>query len=530
MKEYDYVIIGGGSAGCVLAARLSEDGRTRVLLIESGGRDLSPLIHIPAGYTKFGATQYTWGYHTVPQKNLNGRELLYPQARVLGGGSSINAMIYMRGARSDYDEWADLGCDDWSYERVLPWFRKSESNSRLADEYHGTDGPLKVSDPVSMHPITRSLVKAAQQAGIPFTADFNGSRQEGVGFHQTTTFRGRRASAAVCYLRPALGRRNLSVITGVTVERILIEAGRATGVRLLDRRGAQTVRAAAEVIVTSGAIGSPKLMMLSGLGPADHLRAHGIDVVQDIPGVGENLQEHLNFPTTAECSGPFSYYGKDQWLRQTWWALQYALYRSGPLTTNVGEAGGFARTTPGLDAPDVQIHLMSALVLPHGINRVGAYGVTVGSNVLRPRSRGTLRLRSADPADMPLIDPNFFDDPYDVEHGLAGIELAREILRAPALAPLIKRERMPGNEVRTREDLLAFARREGKMDYHPVGTCRMGTDNLAVVDQQLRVRGVDNLRICDSSIMPTQISGNTNAPTIMIAERAAAFITGNTAA
>jgi len=524
MQHFDYVIIGAGPAGCVLAARLTEDPKVRVLLLEAGGSDRHPFIHIPAGYTKFNTHHFNWGMSTVPQKNLNNREVWYPQAKVLGGGSSINAMIYTRGARSDYDEWAALGCDNWGYDKVLPYFKKSEGNQRFADNYHGSDGPLTVSDPISPHPITRRLVQAVQQLGVPFTADFNGACQEGVGIHQTTTRNGRRASAAVTYLRPAMKRPNLVVKTGILVERILVKHGRATGVRYRAGSRTETVSINREVLLTSGAIGSPKLLMLSGIGPADHLRAVGIDVVHDLPGVGENFQDHLNFPVTAEAAGPYTYFGTDQWLRQSWWTLQYLLYRNGPLTTNVGEAGGFVRTSPHLDAPDIQIHLMSALVLPHGINRLAAYGVTVGSNVLRPRSRGTVRLRTGDPDDNPLIDPNFFSDPYDVEHGLAGIEFARQILKAPALAKILKKEIMPGSEVRTRDDLLAFARREGKMDYHPVGTCKMGIDEMAVVDQQLCVRGIEGLRVCDSSVMPTQISGNTNAPTIMIAERAAEFI------
>lgn len=524
-QNFDYVIVGGGPAGCVLASRLTETPDTHVLLLEAGGRDWHPFIHIPAGYTKFGASQYNWSMATIPQKNLNNREVWYPQAKILGGGSSINAMIYMRGARSDYDEWAALGCDDWSYEKVLPYFRKAEGNQRLADRFHGTDGPLTVSDPISPHPVTCTLVRAVQQLGIPFTPDFNGERQEGVGIHQTTTRNGRRASAAVTYLRPAMKRPNLTVRTNVLVEKILVKGGRATGVRFRSGNTVETVNAGREILLTSGAIGSPKLLMLSGIGPAEHLHSLGIEVTHEMPGVGQNLQEHLNFPVTGEASGPYTYFGADQWLKQTWWALQYLLYGNGPLTTNVGEAGGFVRTSPDLDAPDVQIHLMGALVLPHGINRLAAYGVTVGSNVLRPRSRGTVRLRSTDPTANPLIDPNFFDDPYDVEHGLAGIEFARSILKAPALAKILKREIMPGPDVRTRDDLIAFARREGKMDYHPVGTCKMGVDAMAVVDQKLRLRGLDGLRVCDSSVMPTQISGNTNAPTIMIAERAAEFVT-----
>lgn len=526
MQHYDYVVIGAGPAGCVLAARLTENPKLSVLLLESGPRDRHPFIHIPAGYAKLKPTSLNWGYSTVPQAHLDNRTLWYPQGRVVGGGSSINAMIYTRGAKSDYDEWAAAGCSEWSYEKVLPTFVSAENNARLSSPYHGNDGPLCVSDPISPHPITREMVKAVQQMGVPFTADFNGERQDGVGFHQTTTFRGRRASAAVCYLKPALGRPNLTLVSGATVERIVFEGRRATQVRFFQGRKQCAVGVGAEVLVTSGAIGSPKLMMLSGVGPAADLRRLGIDVVADLPGVGENLQEHFNVPVVAELNGPLSYYGRDQLWRQGLWTLQYLLYGTGPLTTTVGEAGAFIRTEPTRDAPDVQVHLMAAPVMPHGIERIAGYGITVASNVLRPRSRGTVKLRSRNAADPPLIDPNFLDDPDDLARGIAGLEFTRALLETPALRKLVKAELVPGPTVRTQSDLVAFVRRTGKMDYHPVGTCRMGVDSSAVVDQQLRVTGLDNVRVCDSSVMLTQISGNTNAPTIMIAERASQFITG----
>ena len=466
----------------------------------------------------------TWGYTTVPQQELDGRELPYPQAKVLGGGSSINAMIYTRGSRADYDGWAALGCADWSYDKVLPYFKKSERNIRLSGQFHGTSGPQYVSDPISLHPITRSMVQAAQQRGLAFTGDFNGERQHGVGYHQTTTFAGRRASAATSYLWPALNRPNLVIETRAIADKILFTYGRATGVSYRRRRRAETVHAKREILVTAGAIGSAKLMMLSGVGPADHLRALGIEVILPSPGVGDNLQEHLNVPVIASCSGPYSYYGRPQPVRHALWSLQYFLYRNGPLTTTFGEAGGFISTDASLADPDVQIHLMAAPVMPHGVQRLASYGITVACNVLRPRSRGSVRLRSANPGEPPLIDPNFLDEPDDLRRTVAGVEWLRGLLEAPALSPLIREEISPGPRVKTGSELAAYVRQVGKMDYHPVGTCKMGIDVMAVVDQKLRVRGLDGIRICDSSIMPTEISGNTAAPTTMIAERAADFI------
>jgi choline dehydrogenase len=524
MLEFDFIVAGGGPAGCVLASRLTEDPGVRVLLLEAGPRDWHPFIHIPAGYAMLRPGALTWGYSTVPQRELNGRRLLYPQGRVLGGGSSINAMIYTRGNRADYDGWAQIGCTDWSFDEVLPFFKKSERNIRLVGRYHGTSGPQYVSDPINLHPITRSMVQAAQQRGLAFTSDFNGERQEGVGYHQTTTFRGRRASAATCYLRPALHRPNLVVETHATVERILFVGRKATSVQYRRKGLASTVRASREILVTAGAIGSAKLMMTSGVGPADHLRDLGVEVVQPLAGVGCNLQEHLNIPVVATCSGPYSYYGASQPFRQALWSLQYLLYENGPLTTTVGEAGGFISTDPSQDRPDVQVHLMAAPVMPHGLERLAAYGVTLASNVLRPLSRGTVRLQSADTGVPPLINPNFLAEPDDLHRGVAGVEWTRELLSAPALAPLIRKEIAPGPRVSTKAELAAYVRQVGKMDYHPVGTCKMGVDDMAVVDQKLRVHGLEGLRICDSSIMPTQISGNTAAPTTMIAERAAEFI------
>ncbi|KAA9010033.1 GMC family oxidoreductase [Histidinibacterium aquaticum] len=523
---YDYIIAGGGSAGCVLAARLSESG-AEVLLLEAGYGDSHPLIHVPAGFTKLSGPRVNWGYSTVPQKHLDNREMWYPQGKTLGGGSSINAMIYTRGHRADYDEWSELGAEGWSYAEVLPYFRKAEDNARLCNAYHGVGGPLRVSDPISPLPITATFIKAAQQAGLPYSHDFNGAEQEGVGYHQTTTRDGRRGSAAVSYLRPARKRKNLTVLTRMQVRRILIEKGRATGVEYRSHKGQPgTAHARKEVIVTAGAIGSPKLMMLSGLGPAAHLKEHGIEVKANIAGVGENLQDHLDCYTVYDMNGPHSYNGSDQYIRQAGWALQYLLYKNGPVTTNIVEAGAFARVDPKYDRPDIQLHFLPAYVVDHGMMRIKGYGVSLYSNLLRPRSRGTVRLSSDRVEDAPLIDPNYLADPYDRKMAIEGLKLAREVMNQPAFSDFVARERMPGPDVQTDEDLAAYVRQWAKTDYHPVGTCKMGTDPMSVVSPELKVHGIEGLRVCDSSVMPTEISANTNAPTIMIAEKAADMILG----
>ncbi len=523
--QFDYVIAGGGSSGCVLAARLSEDPDISVCLIESGGRDRSLLFHWPAGFAKMTKGVASWGWSTVPQRHMKDRSLWFTQARVIGGGSTINAQIYTRGNALDYDAWAqDYGCAGWSYREILPYFKRAEDNELYSDDYHGAGGPLGVSQPRGALPICHAAIRAAQDCGIPHNPDFNGARQAGFGFYQLTQRDVRRSSTSVAYLRPAEARENLTVVTGADVLRIAVEGGRATGLDVLQDGKVTRIEAAREVLVTSGAIGSPRLLLLSGIGPAAHLSDVGIDVVHDLPGVGENLQDHIDLCAISECTGRHSYDGTDRLDRTILAGLQYLLFKSGPVTASLFETGGFWYADPDARSPDIQFHLGQGSGIEKGIARIGGAGVTLNSAFMRPRSRGTVRLASADPKAAPLIDPNYWADPYDLEMSLKGLEMAREILSQPSLSKFIRREVMPGPEVQTRKDLFDYACRVAKTDHHPVGTCRMGGDADAVLTPDLKVRGIEGLRVCDSSVMPALISSNTNAPTIMIGEKAADMI------
>lgn len=523
-KDYDFIIIGGGSAGCVLAARLSEVPTNRVLLLEAGGRDLHPFYHLPAGFAKMTKGIGSWGWETVPQRHMNGMVIRYTQAKVIGGGSSINAQIYTRGNALDYDEWRQMGCDGWSYEDVLPYFRKSEDNDTYENRYHGKGGPLGVSQPRAPLPICEAYFAAAGQIGIPRNADMTGESQDGVGYYQLTQRNVRRSSTSVAFLGPARRRTNLTVRTGAQVKRILLEKGRATGVELAVRGGTEVIRATAEVILSSGAIGSPRLLMLSGVGPADHLRSVGVAPLFDQPGVGSNLQDHVDLFVISECTGAHTY---DRYAKPHWSAiagLQYLLARRGPVASSLFETGGFWYADPSARSPDIQFHLGLGSGIEAGVARMPFGGVTLNSAYLRPRSRGTVRLASADPTAAPLIDPNYWADPHDREMSIRGLKLAREILSQDALGQFIKAERLPGPDVRTDQDYFEYACRHAKTDHHPVGTCRMGSDDAAVLDPELRFRGIEGLRVVDASAMPTIISSNTNAPTIMIAEKAADMI------
>jgi choline dehydrogenase-like flavoprotein len=512
----DYVIVGAGSAGCVLAARLSENPDVSVTLIEAGPPDRDPFIHLPAGFFKMKAGSLVWGYEMAPGSAIGERTMDYKQARVLGGGSSINAEVFTRGCPEDYDAWAEEeGCAGWSFRDVLPYFKRSEGNDTLAGDQHGIDGPLGVSSGTP-HPLTRVFVQAAQQAGIPFTADFNGGRQEGTGFYQTTTRNGRRSSTAVGYLRPALSRKNLSLRTGLLVTRIVVEGGRAVGVEIVENGSVSVLRADRAGIVSAGAIGSPKLLMLSGIGPAQHLRDKGVSVVHDLPGVGQNLQDHMDFGVLAELSGA---YGLDRYKKLRWQALaglEYALFGKGPIASNLIEGGAFWWGDRTEKTPDIQLHF-----LPGAGSVPGGNGFTLNSCHLRPRSRGTVTLRSAERNDHPVIDVNAFADPYDLDRAVDGIIISKEILSQPAFARFVRREHFPGERAASRSELAAFARQFARSAFHPAGTCRMGGDADSVVDPKLRVRGIERLRVCDNSVMPRLISSNTNAAAIMIAEKAA---------
>ncbi|MFV0302155.1 MAG: GMC family oxidoreductase, partial [Paracoccus sp. (in: a-proteobacteria)] len=507
--------------GCVLANRLSENPDASVLLIEAGPRPRHPFYAMPAGFAKMTKGIGSWGWCTVPQKHMMDRVIRFTQARVLGGGSSVNAQIYTRGNALDYDEWRQMGCDGWSYEEVLPWFRKSENNDTHDNRWHGQGGPLGVSKPAAPLPICEAYFRAAGELGIPFNPDMTGETQDGVGYYQLTQRHARRSSTSKAFLDPARGRPNLTVRAGAQVARIVVEAGRAVGVELA---GGGILRAGAEVVLSSGAIGSPRLLMLSGIGPADHLRAVGVPVVLDQPGVGADLQDHLDLFVIAECSGPYTY---DRYAKPWWSAvagLQYLLTRKGPVASSLFETGGFWYAEEGARSPDIQFHLGLGSGIEAGVAAMPDGGVTLNSAYLRPRSRGTVRLASADPLAAPLIDPNYWEDPHDREMSIRGLKLAQEIMRQPALKGMVRREVLPGPEVRTDADYVAYACRNAKTDHHPAGTCRMGSDGAAVVDTRLRFRGIAGLRVVDASIMPRLVSSNTNAPTIMIAEKAADMI------
>ena len=524
-KRYTYIVVGSGAAGAVVANRLSADPSNDVLLLEAGGRDWNPLIHIPVGFTKLTTPDVNWGFSTVPQSQMDGREMWYPQGRTLGGSTSINAMIYIRGQREDYDEWARLGAEGWDYRGVLPYFRRSENNERFNNEFHGVGGDMNVTQQVQTNPLSKAFVRGLQELGVPFNADVNGAEQHGVTFYDVTQRNARRESTATAFLHPARKRPNLTILTRAQALQVIVDRGRAVGVKYVHRDKTVTARTDGEVILSGGAVNSPKLLLLSGIGPADDLRAHGIDVAHDLPGVGQNYQDHMDVYLTAVTT-PVSFNQEDRPDRALRHAIQYLLYRTGPLTACVCEAGAFVRSDDSVGAPDIQIHCLPAFVIDHGRQRVKGHGMTINTCHLRPRSIGSLRLRSADPLAPPLIDPNFCGDPegYDWKVSIEGFRWGRRILQSEALRPFVRHEHMPGTDVQSEEDIRRYIRRWSKTDYHPVGSCKMGHDDMAVVDPRLRVHGIDGLRVIDASIMPKLISGNTQAPSIMIGEKGAALI------
>lgn len=520
-RGYDFIIIGGGSAGCVLAARLSENPDARVLLLEAGGRDNHPFYKMPAGFAKMTKGIGSWGWETVPQRHMKGMKIRFTQAKVLGGGSTLNAQIYTRGHPADYDEWRQMGLEGWAYDDVLPYFRKSEDNDSFDNEFHGVGGPLGVSKPRAPLPICEAYFEAAGQLGIPTKPDLvAGEDIGGVGFYQLTQRDAKRSSASKAFLDPARERPNLTVRSGVEVLRVVVERGRAVGVEIAEDGEVEQIATEAEVIVSSGAIGSPRLLQLSGIGPADHLKEVGVAPVFDQPEVGANLQDHIDLFTICECTGPHTYdrYAKPHWSVLA--GLQYLLTKSGPVASSLFETGGFWTVEEGARSPDVQLHLGLGSGIEAGVAKLPHGGVTLNSAYLRPRSRGSVRLASSDPKDAPLIDPNYWEDPHDREMSIRGLKLIQEIMRQEALKPFVKREVIPGPDVRTDEDYFNYACANAKTDHHPAGTCAMGT----VVDARLRFNGIDGLRVVDASVMPRLVSSNTNAPTIMIAEKAADMI------
>ena len=531
-RRFDYIVVGGGSAGCVVASRLVAEHGARVLLVEAGPRRASRILAMPAGYMKFLAREtYLTMHRVIPQPQLGGRAPIVPQAKVLGGGSAVNAMVYIRGQAEDYDRWDDaLGGAGWSYRDLLPYFIRQEGNDHLGEPYHGVGGPLKVSHLGQHSAMSRAFVQAMQAKGIPYTADFNGARQDGVGFMQHTIdwAARRRCSAVDAFLGPVLSNPKLTLETETTVTRIHLEKGRATGVELQGRGGRTTAFADAEVILAAGTYMTPKLLMLSGIGPSDELSRHGIGIEADLPGVGRNLQDHHEVPVVATTSGAFGYFGQDRGLAMLSNGLQYVMFKSGAVTTTGVEACAFI-DPDGNERPTIQLYCVPTVYLDRDVSGVEpTHGVTLNPCLLRPKARGSVRLASADPAALPLVDSQFFGDPDDLRLTIAGLRYAREVLATSPVREMVQTEIFPGPETASDEDLAAHCRKTVKTNYHPVGTCRMGraNDPHAVVTSDLAVRGVQGLRGVDASIMPTIPSGNTNAPVLAIADKAVDIIMG----